>query len=170
MPRSLADGRHKVVVSSTKPANWPDWTLAELAAATDISCSVMSSGYKLGASASDTVDEPALCDEGGTKVMTKANFEGELPLFRYFDETGKADPDEDKAWQSVKARGATVWIGDRFTSKKSAEPFAVGDEIGSYEVVPDHGQNAEATGYIKKIVPLQVNGNSDPNAEVVAGP
>ena len=170
MPRSLADGRHKVVVMSTKPANLAAPTVTELTAGVDISCSIMSTGYTLGPTASDTVDEKALCEEGNTKVMTTANFEGSLTLFRYFDGTTKqADAAADTAFAALNTRGATVWIADRFTAKKSAEAFTALDEVGVYEVVPDFAQNAEATGYIKKIVPLQVNGNSVPNA-VVAGP
>ena len=168
MPKSLADGRMKVVVMTVAPADMKNVTAAELTAGFDASAAILSNGFNLGPEASDTVDEKSVADEGNVKVMTSSNYRGSLTAFRYFDETGKAETTADQLFQAMKVKGVPVWIAKRFTSKRSAEPMAAGDELQVFEVRPDNAQDAEATGYIKKVIPLQVE-SAELNA-VVAGP
>ena len=173
MPLSLADGRIKLSIMSTKPADPYAPTVAELTSGIDAAMRVLSSDFKLGPVASDTVDEKPVGAEGNKKVLTTSNFEANLTPFRYFDATGKAETGAggeigDAVFQALKVKGSRVWVAKRFTSKKSTDAWAASDEVEVYELVTDNAADAEATGYIKKHVPVSVedawlNG-------VVAGP
>lgn len=167
MPKSLADGRVKVIVMSVAPADFANVTLTELAAGFDASAAILSSGFNLGPTASETVDEKSLADEGNVKVMTSSNYEGSITGFRYFDGTGKADATADMLYQAMKVKGVPVWVAKRFTSKKSTDPIAADDELQVFEVRPDNAQDADAAGYIKKIIPLQVE-RAELNSKAVA--
>ena len=89
MPKTIAEERIKVVALDTPPNNPAAPTVAELTAGTDISCKVLFSDFRLSAVASDTVNEPALCEGGNSAVPGKSNYEGSLTVFRFFDDTGK---------------------------------------------------------------------------------
>ncbi|MCH8613472.1 hypothetical protein [Arsenicicoccus dermatophilus] len=173
MPKSLADGHIKLTALTTPPKDWKAATLAELNAGLDISCRVLSGDYKLGATESDTVDEKALCQDGNVKVPTVSNYEANLILFRYFDpatgkaETAAVDNVGDGAYQMMKLKGTTVYLVQRFTSKKSTEPWASGDEYRIFEVLTDNPVDQPAEGYIKAQVPVLVQ-NAELNG-VVAG-
>lgn len=174
MPRSLADGHVKLSIMSTKPANPLACTLTELNAGIDAAQRVLSSDFKLGPVASDTVDEKAIGQEGNVKVLTTSNYEANLTPFRYFDGTGKAETGTggeigDAVFQALKVKGSRVWVAKRFTSKLSTAPWAATDETEVYELVTDNAADAEATGYIKKNVPVSVE-NAWLNGAAVAGP
>jgi hypothetical protein len=157
MPKSLADGRVKVSIMSVKPANMAAPTVAELNAGIEASGAILSNGFQLGATASDSVDEKPLSTLGNVKVLTTSNYEGSLTLFRFFTAANVYDPAADQAFQALKTKGNVVYIAKRFTSKLSTAAWAVGDEVSVFAVTTDNAQDAEATGYIKKIVPLQVD-------------
>ena len=177
MPRSLASGRRRVSILATAPANLAAPTKTELDAGIMASCRILASGYTMGPGSSDTVEEATLCDEQTPKVPTNATWEdGSITAFRYFDaqgvaETGAAGPDGavgDAVFQALKNRGTTLWIYDRFTSKKATEAWEAGDEARGFEVVTDSWNTGESEGWIKAIVPLLVQ-RGEINA-VVAGP
>lgn len=170
MPKSLADGRIKVSIMSTKPVNPLAPTVTELTAGIDAAPKILSSGFTLGATASESVDEKPLSVEGNVKVFTTSNYEGEIQPFREFDATnaGKADATGDAVFAALKVKGTRVWVAKRFTGKKSTDAWAALDEVSVYEVVTDAARDAEATGYIKKIVPLSVENAWENGA--VAGP
>lgn len=161
MGLSLADGRIKLSIMSVKPADPYAPTVTELTAGIDAAMRILSSDFKLGPTASDTVDEKPVGAEGNVKVLTTSNFEGNLTPFRYFDATGKAEVGTggeigDNVYQALKAKGSRVWVAKRFTSKKSTEPWAASDEVEVYELVTDNAAAAEATGYIKYNTPVSV--------------
>jgi len=161
MGLSLADGRIKLSIMSVKPANPLSPTVTELEAGIDAAMRILSSDFKLGPTASDTVDEKPVGAEGNVKVLTTSNYEGNLTPFRYFDGTGKAETGTggeigDNVFQALKVKGSRVWIAKRFTSKKSTDAWASGDEVEVYEVVTDNAVAAEATGYIKFNTPVTV--------------
>lgn len=163
MPKSLADGRIKLSIMSSKPADPLAPTVTELEAGIDAAMRILSSDFKLGPVASDTVDEKPIGQEGNSKVFTTSNYEGHITPFRYFDATGKAEVSGvggeigDAVFQAVKVKGTRLWIAKRFTSKKSTAAWAAEDEVEVYEVVTDNAQDAEATGYIKKLLDLSVD-------------
>lgn len=165
MPKSLADGRIKISIMTAKPVDPYKTTVAELNAGIDAACRIVSTDYNLGATASETVNEKALCQEGNATTPTTSNYEGSFTVFRYFDPvTGKAESAAtgpggdvgDAVFQALKMKGSRVWIAQRFTSKKSTDAWAAGDEIEVFEVVTDNPQSAGAEGYIKKKISLFV--------------
>ena len=173
MPKSLADGRVKLSIMSVKPADPLAPTVTELAAGIDAAMRILSSDFALGPTASDTVDEKPIGQEGNVKVLTTSNYEGNLTPFRYFDGTGKAETGTggevgDAVFQALKVKGSRVWIAKRFTSKKSTDAWAANDEVEVYEVVSDNSSDGEASGYIKKRCPISVE-DAWLNGTVAAG-
>ena len=161
MGLSLADGRIKLSIMSVKPADPYHPSIEELEAGIDAAMRILSSDFSLGPVASDTVDEKPVGAEGNKKVLTTSNFEANMTPFRYFDgqgkaETGAAGEIGDAVFQALKVKGSRVWVAKRFTSKKSIDAWATGDEVEVYELVTDNASDAEATGYIKKRVPVSV--------------
>lgn len=178
MPKSLADGRVKLSVMDTKPANPLAPTVTELDAGLEASLRVLSSDYKLGAVASDTVDEKPIGQEGNVKVLTTSNYEGNLSIFRYFNTTTHvaeagtgttSDTVGDDVYQAMKAKGTRLWIAKRFTDKASSAAWAATDEVEVFEVVTDNSFDMEATGYIKRNVPISIE-DAWLNGAVVSGP
>lgn len=156
MPRSLADGRIKFAILTTKPADPAAPTVTELTAGLDASCNILSSSFVWTAAASDTESEKALCVQGNASVPGASNFTGSISPFRYFDDQGASETENDDTYQAVKAKGTELWCYARNTSKLSTEAWAASDEIylGGY-VVTDLPQAPEdRTGYIKYTVPL----------------
>lgn len=161
MPRSLADGKIKLSIMSVKPASMDGATLTELNAGIDAACSILASNFKLGPTGSDKQAEKSLCTAGNANSLGASNAEGEITIFRYFGTNGQAEVSGagtigDAAFQAVKTKGTTVWIAKRFTSKASTDPWAAGDEVQVYECLTDNPVDGEATGYIKKTIPLEV--------------
>lgn len=170
MPRSLADGRIKLAILTAKPANPLAPTVAELSAGIDASCRVLSSDYTLGATDSDRITgEKALCEEGNVSALGSSNFAAGITPFRYFTSTGASETTADAVFQALKAKGTTVYLYERQTSKKSTEVWAIGDEVDGYEVITDNPQKpSEMTGYIKRRVPMEVQ-NAWTGGTVAAG-
>lgn len=158
MPKSLADGRIKVVALVKKPVNPYAPTITELTAGIDMSCRILSSDYALGPTTSDRVAEKELCKEGNANAIGASNYAGSFTPFRYFDETtNQAHKTEDEVYQLLRHKGTTLFVYERQTSKKSTAAWAVGDEIDGYEVVTDNPQKpSDMGGYIKRVVPVEV--------------
>lgn len=157
MAKSLADGRTKVAILTTKPADPALPTVAELEAGIDASCAILSSDFSVGPSSSETVDEKALCQEGNAVTFGASNASIEFSAFREWDETGKplttaTGEIGDAVFQATKIKGSRLWMYIRETSKKSLEPFAPGDELYGVEFITDHPQYVDRTGYQKRRV------------------
>lgn len=161
MPRSLADGHVKIAVMSTIPADPRKPTLTELEAGIDGCRRIAKSGFKLGPTDSEKVEDADLCSTSKSEVLAQGNAEFAMSIFRYFDEQGKAETGTggqiaDQLFQALKTKGTTVWLAKRFTSKLATEAWAVGDEVEVFEVVVDNLRDAEYSGFIKKDVPGSV--------------
>lgn len=175
MPRSLASGKRKVVILSTKPADMKKPTIAELAAGIDASCRILSDGFKFAPTDSETVSEGSLCDRVIEDVPTRAKAQGGLTVFRYFDENGKpetavVDTEDgigDGVFQALRKRGTVVYVVTRFTSKYATEPFTAGDPVSVYKATTDVARDADAEGWQKSEIPMSV-GDFEPDAEVAA--
>ena len=158
MARSLADGRTKFALLTTKPADPFAPTVTELEAGIDASCAVLSSDFNIGPAASEGIDEKALCQEGNAQAPGASNATVEFSPFREFDETGKAlvggvDGEiGDAVFQATKHKGVRLWAYIRETSKKSTDPWAAGDEVNGFEFITDNPQYLERTGYVKRKV------------------
>lgn len=174
MPRSLAEGHKKVSIMAVKPANLAAPTVAELNAGIDASCRILESDFKLGPAGSDTVDEKSLCDIGTSETPTNQKFEGMLTVFRYFS-AGKAEVAGtggvvgDALFQALKVLGTEVYIAVRETSKLATDAWAATDEVDVFHVFTDAPQRGDGTGFIKRMIPLFVQGDSVINGTVAAG-
>jgi len=171
MPKTLADGRIKLTALTVKPADLKAIKTSELTdpdTATDLSCRVLKSDFRLSPTASDTVADQELCQEGNATTWGASNFEGSATPFRYLDGTGKADPDNDVAWDLLKEKGTELWLVKRVGPKYDVA-WATGDTYEVYHVITDNPQDpSDMTGYIKKVVPLGVQ-DAELNGVVAAG-
>src|SRR3972149_2098178 len=150
--KSLADGHSKITILTTKPTNPFVPTLAELAAGIDISSAVLAPDFTWGATDSDKVNEKALDTTNNANAIGASNFAAGLTLFRYFDAvSGEIDATADVAFQTLKAKGTTVYGYVRENGKLSTAAWAAGDEATYLEVLTDNPQRPpNAGGYIKR--------------------
>ena len=156
MPKTLADGRTKLVALTAAPADPEAPTVAELTAGVDLSCKILKSDYRLSATGSDTINEAELCSTGNAVTYGASNYEGTVTVFRYLDATGAPETGEDDAWDALKAKGTTLWLVER-EGPEYDSAWAAGDEVDVYEVVTDSPQKpTDRTGFIKRTVPLGV--------------
>lgn len=157
MPRSLADGKTKFTILTTKPADPAKPTSAELNAGVDASCNLMASDFLWGATDSDKVAEKALCVENNANSLGASNYQVGLTPFRYFDATtGASATDEgDDVFQALKAKGTTLYGYARKTSKKSTEAWAASDEIylGGEFLTDEPQPPSDLGGFVKWRVP-----------------
>lgn len=157
--RSLADGKTKVVLLKSAPADIDALKVSDITGGTDISCAIRKSDFRHGPTGSNTVTEAPLCVKGDPEVFTESNYGVTMTLFREFSNTTKqVDTEADKAFQAFSKKGKTAWIVVRDqTMKDSKEDIAKGDEVSIYEVMCDDPQNPyDRGGYIKKTIPLTV--------------
>lgn len=168
--KSLADGRTKVAILATAPADPTAPTVTELTAGIDASCRIAKTGYTLGPTTSETINDPELCVDVNSTVYGASNFEGNFAVFRYYDdETGQVDVAGDEVFQALKTKGVEVWLVERESHKKSEDAWEAGDEVSVYRVLLDNPQkSSDRTGYVKAtIVPAVQAGYL--NVEVAAG-
>ena len=156
MPKSLADGKIKVTHLATEPTGDLDSLSATvLNAGTDIQCNILKSDFRLSATASDTVGDTELCQDGNSVVFGASNYEGNMTVFRYYDETGAVAVSEDTAWAAAKEKGTHLYLAVRQSGKKHDEDWAAGDEYELWHVITDEPQMpSDLAGYIKRTVPL----------------
>ncbi|WP_309080276.1 hypothetical protein [Zhihengliuella sp.] len=154
MPKTLADGKTKFTLLTTKPADPAAPTETELNAGIDASHKVLKSDFAWTNTASEVISEPALDDEGNTSAPGASNYDLGATFWRYFLETGAADTaGDDAAFQAVKEKGTQLWGYARETSKDSGEPWAATDEIYlGGEIMTDSATKVDATGYVKRRV------------------
>lgn len=155
MPKSLADGKMKVTLLAAAPDDATDLDAATLNGGTDIQCNVLKSDFRLSATASDTVGDTELCQDGNAVVFGASNYEGNMTVFRYFDETGAVATAEDTAWAAAKAKGTHLHLVVRQNGKRHDEDWATGDEYEYWHVITDEPQMpSDLAGYIKRTIPL----------------
>lgn len=159
MPRSLADGKTKFTVLTTKPADPENPTPTELNAGIQADANVLASDFLFGATDSDTVGEKSLRDKNNANALGASNYQAGATVFRYFDETtGLPDATEDELFDAVKEKGTLLWAYARKTGQDADEDWAAGDEfyLGA-EIITDTPQPpSDLGGYVKFRVPMQV--------------
>lgn len=156
MPKSIAEGREKVTVLDEAPELPTDGSgtipAATLNAGQDASCNLARNGHRMSATASDTVSDPAVCDEGNKSVLGASNYEWTWVPFRYFDaDTGQPESTEDWLFDLVRDKGATVVAAQRKSGKRSDEDWASGDEGYLWIGVNDNPQDPTDTGGYQKV-------------------
>lgn len=171
MPRTYAEERTKITVLTEAPVNVLKPTVAELEAGVDIECRIHRAESRLSATASDTFSEPLYCEGGNPTDFGASNFEGTLTIFWWLDETGKSEPLDDIVMEMFREKGTEVWIYLRVGPRHDIA-WTAGDAPEYYHAKSDNPQapSDPNTGYIKKVVPLGIQGDSKVSGvEVVAG-
>lgn len=170
MPKYLADGKRKIVLLSTRPADIDAITVAEATAGTDLSDFTLTTSV-IGPTGSDTFNEKVWSSRGNSEDFGPSNFAGNnLVIHRYYDETTKQpDPTDDAAWAALKTKDTTIRLLVRESAKDSAEAFTAGDEYRYMEYKTDDPQNQSGDGYQKYLIPLGYQGVSSLDQLIVAG-
>lgn len=162
MPKTIADERIKLTALLVAPVSTSAIKVTELVVAGNIELSnkILMSDFKLGPSGSESVQEPALSEAGNSSIPGKTNYEGSLTVFRFLDAAGKAVTAEDTAFNLMKAKGSELFLVKRIGPKWDAV-WAIGQEYEYYHCLTDLPQDpSEFAGYIKKTIPLFVQGDS----------
>lgn len=171
MPKTLADGKRKIVLLSSTPADVDAITVAEATAGTDVSDFVLATSNINQPSGSDTIAEKVWSSQGNAESFGPSNFSGNyLIIHRYMDETTKqADPTDDATWESVKVKGTTIRPLTRLNGKDSDEALATDDEYRYVEYTTDDPIDESGEGYEKYRIPLAYSGVSSLDNVIVAG-
>ncbi len=162
MPRTLAHERIKLTGLTVKPTNILVPTIAELAAGIDFECRTLRSETRLSATASDTFSEPLSCEPGNPTDYGASNFEGSLTLFWWLDAQGRLIEAENDCWEAVKIKGSELWFYQR-TGPKHSEAWSEDDtDVELFHVRTDNAQQPSDpyAGYIKRVIPLGIQGDS----------
>lgn len=156
MPLTLADGRTKVAVLTSAPADLTAITEAELTAGIDASGKINKPDYRLSPRASDTVPDQPLDNIGNATTFGNTNYEGTCTVLRFLDTDGTPDATNDTLWAAMKTKGTTLWFVER-EGPLATQAWAAADEYEVYEVVTDEPQKPQTmAGYIKRVIPLGV--------------
>ena len=161
MPRSIADARKKVsILLDGVPADLPTTGAvipAALLNSDDATCNIAKNDFRMSATASESINDPRLCDEGNASVLGASNYEASWSIFRYFDEDGQVDPDEDWLFDLVRAKGATVVAALRENGRMYDQEWQEGEEGELWVMKNDNPQRPTDTGgYIKRVTPFAV--------------
>lgn len=169
MPKTIAEERITLLALVTKPEDPSNPTVAELSAGMDLSLKVLFSDFRLSPTASDTVNEPALGEGGNSSAPGKTNYEGTISLFRFIDKTtGLAVAAEDDGWDLMREKGSEIHFYKRMGPHITA-PFESGQPVEYFHALTDIPQDpSDLSGYLKKTIPLLVQGDSNMSAEVAA--
>ena len=155
--KSLAEGKKRITILTTEPANPDSPTKTELDAGIYASPKVLNSDFNWTATDSEAVGEPSVEDKNNAEALGRGNYNLGLTAFRYWDSATKvADATDDALFAAVKTKGTSLWIYVRETAKDATEAWAASDEIylGGH-VITDEPQVVDATGFIKRRVPLK---------------
>lgn len=156
MARMLADGKDTLILLDEWPTDVRNATIADLGG-TDASCVVGKSGFALGAGAPNTTGDTPLCQEGESQVPTSKTYEATYNIYRYFDDSGQIDPEEDFFFQAHKDFGSELYLAYREGGKTHDQEPAAGDEWSFYKITAGGmGRNSERDGYSKRVAHVSV--------------
>lgn len=157
-PRSLFEGNIRVEALAVAPADINALSLTDLADGIRLSKALMRNGYRLSPTGSDSIDEPGLEETGNTGAYGASNYEVNLPLFRYLDEDGLPDEEQDIAYNLFTGKGVHVWLAERIGPPASKD-WAAGDPYSLFPIIADDPQApTDLTGYVKFVQPARVSG------------
>ena len=155
--KTLADKRYKVTLLSTEPTDLRAITTTELQAGIDASCLLAANGTRLSATGSDSINDPAVCEESTASVPGGSNFEATFAPFWYLDPaTGQYAEADNPAFEIMREKGSAFWAVTRRGPEASVD-WAAGDTYSVFEVTTDNPQEqADSSGWIKYNVPAEV--------------
>lgn len=161
-PRTLADQNRKIVVLTDPVSDLGNISVEELTGESVIeaSCRTTQADTRFAPSASETLSDPAVCEDSGSETFGASQYEAMMGMFRFFDteNPGQADPEGDILYQALRFKGTEVVVVERHVNKKWDEPFAAGDEYRAFRVETDNFVPAteQHTGYIKGTTSMAV--------------
>lgn len=173
-PRTLADQNRKIVVLVDPVEDLEKITLDELTdeSVIEASCRTTQADTRFAPTDSETLSEPAVCEDAGAETFGASQYEGMMGLFRFFDEEtpGQADPEGDILYEALRFKGTEIVVVERHVNKKWDEDFEAGDEIRAFRVETDNFVPAteQHVGYIKGTIKMAIKAAAL-NAEVVSG-
>lgn len=156
--RSLADEGKRFYILTTKPSDPEAPTAAELAAGIDASMKVARDGFSWTPTDSDTVDDPELGSTSKAVAPSYDNADLGFTVYRYWLDTGGADPTGDALFAAVANKG-TVLYGYYFHNdvEVGTDPVAEEQFVLGAEFWVDHPQDPMASGWLKFRVPCHAN-------------
>lgn len=161
-PRTLADQNRKITLLVDPVADLAKLDATTLNEGMGISCRATQADTRFTPTASDTISDPAVCEDSGATVPGKSNYEGSVGLFRYFDQEnpGHADEEGDAAFTALRVKSTEVVIVERHVNKKWNEDWEAGDEYRAFRVQTDNWapSDNQHEGHIKVTIPLTVQG------------
>ena len=160
-PRTFAEQNRKLTVLTAPPTEGLGaLTVTTLEAGLDATCRTTQEGTRFAATASETLNQPAVCEPSSASVPARSNYDAAMGVFRYFDEAspGSADPEGDELFQAAKVKGTPLYVVERLTGKKWDDPWEAGDEYSVFAVTTDNWQRQTDphAGYIWVTIPLTV--------------
>lgn len=155
--KTLADAKIKLTILTVPPADINAITLAELTAGIDASCLVAKSGTRFSPAGSNTISDPALCDESDASVFGTSNYEGSIVPFWFLDpDTGAYAEADNPVYEAIREKGSEVTYVLREGPEYTVE-WAADDLYDAYVGQSDNPQRpGETSGYIKRTVPLTI--------------
>ena len=93
LPRTFGDQHMKVAFSPTVPPDLDSASAAFLNSALEVSCRLVKEGTTFRFTASETINEAAICEPAGAQAAGRDNYEATATVFRFWDKEnpGKAD-------------------------------------------------------------------------------
>jgi|GEM_PF-3046039 len=156
--KTLADARQKLTILTVPPADINAITLVELTAGIDASCQVAKNGTRFSATASNTVSDPAYCDEVEVQEYGASNYEASISPYWYLDPlTGKYDITDNPVYEAAREKGTRLTYVHRDGPKYDL-PWEAADIYDAYEAVSDNPQRPSESGAnVKRMIPLSVH-------------
>ena len=169
MARMLADAKTTLILLDALPEDPDNPTVAELEGE-NASCVVGKAGFSIGAGTPNTEADTPLCTEGESQIPTSKTYEANMNVYRYFDEDGQIDPEEDFFFQALKDFGSEVHVAVREGGKGYKDPIVEGDEVSIYTLIAGGmGRSTDGAGYTKRVAHVTVAAGWEDKL-VVAGP
>ena len=162
MPLYNSDGRRKLVLLASTPADTAAIPVATANAGTDISGWTLKSSMVNVSSGSDTFDASVWSSRGNATAFGASNLDGNFVIIHreYDAATLQPDATDDATWASLKVKGTTVRLLTRNSAKLSTAAFTAGDEYRYAEYVTDDpiAEGPDDGSYIKFRIPLSPSG------------
>lgn len=154
MALTLADGRVKLTILTSAPADLAAITLTELAAGLNAGPWVNKPDFRMSPTDSDTVTDQPLSQAGNAKTFGNSNYDARMTTLRDLATTGLPEAAGDLVHKAVATKGTRVWLVRR-TGPLETVDWADGDPYDVAEVITDEPQQpSDLGGYVKNVIPL----------------
>jgi hypothetical protein len=155
MALTLADGRTRLVILTTAPADPNAITTAEFAAGIEAADFINKPDFKMSPTNPDTVPDQPISQKGNATTWGNSNFEAAMTVLRDLNPTtGLPEAAGDEVWEAVETAGTTIWPVKR-TGPLEEVPWTAGQPYLWAKVVTGEPQDPQdMAGYVKNPIPL----------------